>query len=70
MDLSKGDSVLEVAINAVALTTKGRTTSDSTLIRESTRLYAFALSEVNRALQDPVKARSDEILACCKVLSM
>jgi hypothetical protein len=62
------DPATGIALNAVALTIVGRNNSDAASLREATRLYAVALSEVNRALQDVTKARSDEVLACCTIL--
>ena len=70
LDLAQTDFTTNAALNAVALTIIGRTNSDPTLLRESTRLYAFTLRETNRALQDPTRTQRDEVLACCKVLSM
>lgn len=48
----------------------GRARSDRALLREGTRVYAETLRETNKALQDPLKAQSDAVLASCKVLAM
>lgn len=70
LDLAHVGSTTKMALNAVALTIIGRTTSDRQFVREGTKAYGIALRETNRALQDPAKVQSDEVLACCKVLSM
>jgi hypothetical protein len=70
IDLANNDSTVHSALSAVSLTITGRVHSDPVLLQESTRLYGRALGETNLALQDPVKAQSDDVLACCKTLAM
>ncbi|KAK5170216.1 uncharacterized protein LTR77_004802 [Saxophila tyrrhenica] len=70
MDMAAKDATARMALNAVAFTIIGRAKSDQSLVRESTRLYSVAIRETSRALQDVNKARSDEILACCKILAL
>ena len=69
-DLASLDETVRLAVNACALATLGRASLDTGLLQQGTRLYARALSETNRALQDPVKAQGDAVLACCQILSM
>lgn len=69
-DMARLDKTVRTGLNACALTTIGRTSSDAALLQEGTRLYASALSQTNRALRDPTKAQSDAVLASCKVLAM
>lgn len=69
-DIAAFDPTTRLALNALSTNIVGRSRSDSALLQESTRLYAEALRETNRALQDPVRAQSDAMLACCKILSM
>ena len=69
-DLATLDETTKFALNACALTMKGRVVSDPALLQEGTKLYAKALRETNKALQDPVRAQSDAVLASCKLLSM
>ena len=69
-DIAALDATARAALNAISTNILGRTRSDNALLQESTRLYAIALRDTNRALQDPIKAQSDAVLACCKILSM
>ena len=64
------DTTAKTALSAISMNIVGRTRSDNALLQESTRLYARALRDTNRALQDPIKAQGDAVLACCKILSM
>lgn len=69
-DIAAFDATVRYALSAVATSIVGRTRSDSAVLQESTRLYAKALRDTNLALQDPIRAQSDAVLACCKLLSM
>ena len=69
-DLSEFDETVRLALTACALATHGRDTSDPMVQQEATKFYGRALRETNRALQDPVTAQSDAVLASCKALSM
>ena len=69
-DLAIFDETANIALQATALTALGRQNSDAALLRDGTRLYARALHETNKALQDAERAQSDAILASCKLLSM
>jgi hypothetical protein len=69
-DMAAFDATARTALNAISMNIVGRTRSDPALIQESTRLYAKALHDTNRALQDPTQVQSDAVLTCCKILSM
>ena len=69
-DIAAFDGTARIALNALALTVLGRARSDPALLQESTRQYAKALRDTNNALQDNVKAQSDAVLACCKILAL
>ena len=69
-DMVAFDATSRTALNAITTNIVGRTRSDPALLQESTRLYAKALHDTNRALQDPKQVQSDAVLTCCKILSM
>lgn len=69
-DVAALDPTARAALNALSMNIVGRTRSDPALIQESTRLYARALHDTNRALQNQSRVKSDAVLTCCKILSM
>jgi hypothetical protein len=70
LDLAGTDEVVKASMDALALTVAGRAFSDRVRLREGTRLYASALRDVNRRLQDATTAQTDAVLASCKLLAL
>lgn len=68
--LAEDYSDVRTALQACAFAGLGWMQDDGGLLRHATRLYAQALRETNNALQDPVAVRSDNALACCRLLSL
>ena len=69
-DLSRFDDTVRAGLNACAMTTLAHVRSDQALLQSGIRLYLKALYETNRALQDPIRAQSDAVLASCNILAM
>ena len=68
-DLSPEHDVLRSALLAVSVSRIGRSNEDSSMIGKGMELYGKALFQVNRALRDPNRAKGDELLAACRLLS-
>ena len=64
-----GEPSLRTALSACALMCLGRLQPNDKLIAQGRQLYAEALRETNRALQDNSKALTNSTLACCRALS-
>jgi hypothetical protein len=61
---------LERAFSALSIARVGRDNEDDRLVRESTKLYGKALKDLQKALYDPSRMYSDEVLTACMVLSL
>lgn len=61
---------LERAFSALSIARVGRDNEDDRLVRESRKLYGKALNDLNRALSDPIRRYSDEVLTASMVLSL
>ena len=68
--LAEEDGNLRTAIRAVAYAGLGWMQEDSSFVQHALRLYAEALRETNRSLQDPIEAQTDAVLASCRILSL
>ncbi|KAL8948443.1 MAG: hypothetical protein Q9222_005377 [Ikaeria aurantiellina] len=67
MDLD--DSALRPALLAVSLARIGQSYTDKPMTEQALKLYGMALREMNRALQDEKRIRTDEILAAGKLMA-
>jgi hypothetical protein len=68
--LAEVDSNVRTAISAVAYAGLGWWREDASLVQQGLRLYAQAIREANRMLQEPADALSDAALALCRTLSL
>lgn len=66
--LYPNDIALRTALLAIAVDCIGRQFDDRLYTEKGIGLYGKALRETNRALQDPRRAHSDEVLAACRLL--
>ncbi|RVX66223.1 hypothetical protein B0A52_10150 [Exophiala mesophila] len=64
------DTSLSDAFSALSISGAARGNNDARLINESTRLYGKALKELQLALYDPAKMRSDQTLMACMLLGL
>ena len=68
--LAENSGIVRTAICAVAYAGLGWMHEDSAFVQHGLSLYAQALRETNRSLQDPIEAQSDAVLASCRILSL
>lgn len=68
--LPQEDTSLSDAFSALSISGAARGNNDTRLINESTRLYGKALKELQLALYDPAKMRSDQTLMACMLLGL
>jgi hypothetical protein len=66
--LAHTDNDVRNALQACALAGLGWMSDDHTLVVRAAWFYAQALKQTNMALQDPVAALDDGVLACCRLL--
>lgn len=66
--LAGTDRDVRNALQACALAGLGWLNNDRTLVVRAAWFYAQALKQTNVALQDPVAALDDSVLACCRLL--
>jgi hypothetical protein len=69
-ELPGAEPSLERAFSALSIARVGRDNEDERLIRVSAKLYGKALKDVQKALYDPSRVFSDEVLTACMVLSL
>lgn len=69
-ELASPTEALETSTLALATSKLGRLNNDPILIRESLRLYTFALRQLQKALWNPGLMYRDETLAACMALAM
>jgi hypothetical protein len=69
-DMAEEGGYLRVALQACAFVGLGWIRDDLALVQHGAQLYTQALRQINEALRDPVEARSDVALGCCRVLSL
>ena len=69
-DLAAFDEITDLSLTACAVSALGCSNADYALLQSGTGFYAKALRATNKALQDPVRAQSDAVLASCKLLSL
>lgn len=67
-ELAERDVDVKKAMQACALAGLGWMSDDRALVSRAAWLYAQALKQTNIALQDPVTACDDRVLACCRLL--
>jgi hypothetical protein len=60
--------VLKQALEAIATTSKGRTTNDQALIKTGRKRYILALTSLQQTLLDPRLVQQDETLAAVRTL--
>ena len=68
--LAESDPHLRTAVRALAFTGLGWMRNEPPLVQHGLHLYARALRATNTLLRDPVAMQSDNVLACCRVLSV
>lgn len=69
-ELPREEPSLDRAFSALSIARVGRDNEDDRLVRESTKLYGKALKDLQKALYDPDRMYSDEVLTACMVLSL
>ncbi|KEQ92140.1 hypothetical protein AUEXF2481DRAFT_433150 [Aureobasidium subglaciale EXF-2481] len=69
-ELANSHTDVRNAIQACAMAGLGWMNEDRTLIMRAGWLYAQALRQTNMALQDPISACDDSVLACCRLLTL
>lgn len=69
-NLAQRHADVRLAIQACVFAGLGWMSKDPGLVIRATGFYAQALRQTNLALQDPVNACSDAVLACCRLLSL
>jgi hypothetical protein len=69
-ELPATEPSLERAFSALSIARVGRDNEDDRLVRESTKLYGKALKDLQRALYDPQRMYTDQVLTACMVLSL
>jgi len=68
--MSASSNVVRNALHAMSLCFIGNQAANQSMIREGLKHYGSALSELNQALQDPVKTKNrDEVVHACMLLS-
>lgn len=69
-NLAEQDTDVRVALQACVFAGLGWIREDRTLVMHAAGLYAQALKQTNIALQYPISACNDSVLACCRLLSL
>lgn len=67
-ELAERDADVKQAMQACALAGLGWMNDDRELVMRAASFYAQALKQINIALQDPIAACDDRVLACCRLL--
>lgn len=70
LELIQDEPALDLAFSALSISRVGRSNDDSRLVKESSKIYGRALKDLQRALLDPSRMRSEEVLAACSLLGL
>lgn len=70
LEMSQNEPALEYAFSALSVSRVGRSNRDYRLVKESTKIYGRALKDLQRALADSSRMRTEEVLAACSLLGL
>lgn len=70
LEMSQDEPALDLAFSALSISRVGRSNQDVRLVKESTKIYGRALKDLQRALADSSRMRSEEVLAACSLLGL
>ena len=70
LEMSQDEPALDLAFSALSVSRVGRSNQDIRLVKESTKIYGRALKDLQRALDDPSRMQSEEVLAACSLLGL
>lgn len=70
LEMSQDEPALDQAFSALSVSRVGRSKQDVRLVKESTKIYGRALKDLQKALADPSRMHSEEVLAACSLLGL